>query len=64
VALATFVAWVRAWWSARGPGPAVGAARSGVRELALGWRSSARFVFLGLLQPSPTGMLPAPVGTA
>jgi uncharacterized membrane protein len=61
VALATFVPWVRSWWSARGTGPWLWALRDlpGVRELALVLALfGAIFVFLGLLQPSPTGMAP------
>jgi uncharacterized membrane protein len=61
VALATFVPWVRAWWDARGTGPWLWTLRDlpGVRELALALALlGAIFVFLGLLQPSPTGMVP------
>jgi uncharacterized membrane protein len=61
IALATFIPWVRVWWSARGSGPWLWAVGDlpGVRELALVLAFFGTiFVFLGLLQPSPTGMLP------
>jgi uncharacterized membrane protein len=61
VALATFIAWVNAWWGARGSGAWLWTLREvpGLRELAIALALlGSVFVFLGLLQPSPTGMLP------
>lgn len=67
VALVTFIPFVRAWWSARRTAPVLWTLRdvAGLRELAIALAVLGfAFAFLGLLQPSPTGMTPGAANRA